>query len=348
MMFHKAGILILALCIAVAFSSCGFKVKTAHEKELEVIAEYIIKNSDCEGIKAFQKTVNDGGRSIVLSFTGVTDLEHTDNIAYAMNSYLEDTPDCFINKEGFRINIITQNYDVISAYPPDYFTHFYACLESEPVIAGTEQNAEETVRIKGIDVQVTPSFPVTDFLDCKVQYEYIVFSQDVQFDSLEELANPEWIRGICLKELETGQGDIRSDTPELDYETYSEYCGIANRINALKGFKFATVSLYPGRADEWKKEYGYDFVYVEPPAVEIYTLTLNEDYSVTRDEHDLTEGLCWYIECDGEHVLTRAAAETVLTKDLQGNKPGKYMICLIAWIDGEYTRVSNIVEYSLV
>lgn len=347
--FRKAGIIILSLCLIFVFASCDYMTYRADQKELNAIADYIIKDSDDGNIKTSQLSVNEHAKMVNLAFTGVADLEHADNIAYAMNTYLENTPDCFINTEGYKIRILAENYDELNANPPDYYTHFYAYLFSEPFNETFEVVDKQDLLIDSIDVQISQPFSVSEFLNCKVHYEHITFSQDADFDTMEDLADTEWIQSICLKESNEGQGSMtqRSDTPDLDYETYVDYCTIADRINSEKGYKFASAELSDDTQTKWQEEYGKDFVIIEHPPVLIYTLTLNEDYTVTRDEQDYTQGLCWYIECDGEHVLTRAANETVLTPLPNWPDTGNYKIYMIAWIDGEYVRVSNIIEYTL-
>ena len=93
----------------------------------------------------------------------------------------------------------------------------------------------------------------------------------------------------------------------------------------------------------------------ETEVVETFTLTLNDDYSVTRDEHDGFRNLSWQVEQNGIEILQRNAENelTMNTHDILekaltlNNVPGKYKIYLTAYIDGIYVRVSNIIEYDL-
>ncbi len=93
----------------------------------------------------------------------------------------------------------------------------------------------------------------------------------------------------------------------------------------------------------------------EVEIVETFTLTLNDDYTITRDNHEGFHNLSWYIHKDGERVLGRGAEdfhtkepELVLdTHKWVGNSPGEYTIYLVAYINGTYIRVSNIVEYAI-
>lgn len=87
----------------------------------------------------------------------------------------------------------------------------------------------------------------------------------------------------------------------------------------------------------------------ETPVTETFTLVLNSDYSITRDEHRGFQNLTWHIEHDGVVILERNAEnEDSLASSLQwidGNT-GDFKIYLVAFIDGYYIRVSNIIEYS--
>ncbi|MCM1132804.1 MAG: hypothetical protein NC340_04965 [Ruminococcus flavefaciens] len=83
--------------------------------------------------------------------------------------------------------------------------------------------------------------------------------------------------------------------------------------------------------------------------IEDFNITLNSDYTITRDEHDGYTNLGWHIERDGIQVLDRLA-ENELTLDTHkwvGDISGKYTIYLTAYINGAYVKVSNIIEYEL-
>ena len=93
----------------------------------------------------------------------------------------------------------------------------------------------------------------------------------------------------------------------------------------------------------------------ETEVKETFTLTFNSDYTISRDDFDGFHNLCWHIERDGVQILERGAVngrtdekEMVLdTHEWVGNQSGKYTIYLVAFIDGTYIRVSNIIEYEL-
>ncbi|MBP5361995.1 MAG: hypothetical protein J6Y71_03060 [Ruminococcus sp.] len=87
--------------------------------------------------------------------------------------------------------------------------------------------------------------------------------------------------------------------------------------------------------------------------VETFHLTLNSDGSITRDDHDGFRNLSWHIEVDGVQVLERSAVdpktnepELTLDKKYQSvERDGKHSIYLVAYINGAYIRVSNIIEF---
>lgn len=87
----------------------------------------------------------------------------------------------------------------------------------------------------------------------------------------------------------------------------------------------------------------------EVEIVETFTLTLNDDYTITRDEHEGFHNLGWMILMNDEQVLHRNAEnELVLdTHNWVSDSPAKYTIYLVAYINGTYIRVSNIIEYTL-
>lgn len=80
--------------------------------------------------------------------------------------------------------------------------------------------------------------------------------------------------------------------------------------------------------------------------VETFTLTMDDDYTVTRDEHDGFRNLGWMILKDDVQVLHRNA-ENELSYQYFGTDPGDYTIYLVAYINGAYIRVSNIIKYTI-
>lgn len=83
--------------------------------------------------------------------------------------------------------------------------------------------------------------------------------------------------------------------------------------------------------------------------IEVFNITFNSDYTITRDEHDGYTNLGWHIERDGIQVLDRLAEDelTLDTHKWVGDVSGKYTIYLTAYINGAYVKVSNIIEYEL-
>lgn len=92
----------------------------------------------------------------------------------------------------------------------------------------------------------------------------------------------------------------------------------------------------------------------EVEVVETFHLTRNADGTITRDEHDGFRNLCWHIELDEAVILERSTenvhtGEPELTLETQyqwhRGSEGKHTIYLVAYINGTYIRVSNIIEY---
>lgn len=84
----------------------------------------------------------------------------------------------------------------------------------------------------------------------------------------------------------------------------------------------------------------------EVEIVETFNLTMDGDHTVTRDEHDGFQSLGWMIKHNDVEVLHRNA-ENELSYQYFGNEPGTYTIYLVAYINGTYIRVSNIIEYTI-
>lgn len=93
----------------------------------------------------------------------------------------------------------------------------------------------------------------------------------------------------------------------------------------------------------------------ETEVVETFTLTVDDDHVLTRDDHEGFQNLGWHIERDGVRLLDRSAVDfhtkepelTLDTHEWVGSAPGTYTIYLTAYINGAYIRVSNIIEYEL-
>lgn len=101
-------------------------------------------------------------------------------------------------------------------------------------------------------------------------------------------------------------------------------------------------SLYPSSKAAYNME--------TPPKVEeSFKLTLNENYTISRDKHPGFSNLTWHIEHNGVEILERnAKKEAVLSTGSQWftGDQGTFTVYLMAFIDGGYVRVSNIIEYS--
>lgn len=110
---------------------------------------------------------------------------------------------------------------------------------------------------------------------------------------------------------------------------------------------------YESFQKEWEREdlkwKGYPDNYPETPLEDNFHLKLEYDYAITRDENDAFKDITWRVIRNDRRVLERNAnGELLLESDLQWIKgdDGKFTIYLIAYIDGQYRRVSNIIEYS--
>lgn len=87
----------------------------------------------------------------------------------------------------------------------------------------------------------------------------------------------------------------------------------------------------------------------EVEIVETFNLTLNDDYTITCDEHEGFMNIGWMVLKDDVQALHRIKEneKTLDTHKWVGDSPAKYTIYLTAYINGTYVRVSNIIEYTL-
>ena len=93
---------------------------------------------------------------------------------------------------------------------------------------------------------------------------------------------------------------------------------------------------------------GYPTNYPEVPLEENFHLTLEDDYTITRDDHGGFKNLGWVIKRNGKTVLERVAENELSLEPIyqwMHGEDGKFTVYLTAVVDGEYRRVSNIIEY---
>ena len=87
---------------------------------------------------------------------------------------------------------------------------------------------------------------------------------------------------------------------------------------------------------------------------ETFTLTLNDDNSVTCDYHEGYRNLMFHIEWEGQTILERgpafgdqASKAITLGPDWCEGMPGTYKVYMIAFVEDVYIRVSNIIEVTV-
>lgn len=84
---------------------------------------------------------------------------------------------------------------------------------------------------------------------------------------------------------------------------------------------------------------------------ETFNLTLNDDNSITRDDHPGFRNLTWHVEFNGETILGRDAEDNMTLFEsgymFRNDNSGTYTIFLEAYVDDIYIRVSNIIEFTI-
>lgn len=130
---------------------------------------------------------------------------------------------------------------------------------------------------------------------------------------------------------------IISNTPQHPYEsvvTHSSYDLESQRI-------------------EWeraeRKMKGYPDSYPDVPLEESFHLKLESDYTISRDENEEFKDITWRVIRNNRCVLERNAnGELLLEIDYLWSygDHGDFTVYLIAFVDGEYRRVSNVIEFT--
>ena len=325
------------------------KQKKADKKELESLTSYLVERSGCEDLKASRKDFDRAGKRLVIDLTGALELAQVDNVACAMNSYITDNPDSFINRE--------KPYILISFYDDrhgagTFRRNLFAQIENTMNTEVIKEDTDHSTEISSIKVSFAPSFDASEFSRLNLPYRKITFSQAVSIDGIEILADMKDLKLIVFEEAVLPlNADNKPDFENLDYETYKKYCEIFNRINSKKGYKFADIHLNGNSEKKWRRDFKTDFVTVDFPngLTEAFKLTIKDDFTVIRDDREGFNNLGWMIERNGRRVLHRNAQnELQLESSLQwiAGSTGSFKIYLTAWVDGGYVRVSNIIEYT--
>lgn len=125
---------------------------------------------------------------------------------------------------------------------------------------------------------------------------------------------------------------------------YSDSGTIIGRESGT-GFRNCSVHMVTVN-DELTEHFSYrQKVIAETEVTETFTLTMDDDYVLVRDEHEGFRNLGWYFETDGVVRLHRNADdETVYDAAWIMSEPGNHKVYLVAFIGETYIRVSNVIE----
>ncbi len=165
--------------------------------------------------------------------------------------------------------------------------------------------------------------------------------------------------GVWNLTLENAYVEGRSDVGILTGQAiqgWYENCHVSgevygNNAGSLHGYS-STDDIFDCTADvmvngeefqylTWNEKERSEIV-IENPLV----IVLHDDYTVTRTDGVEYTNLSWQIKKDGVVVLERSASNE-LSYCYTDQSPGVYSICLIAFVEGQYVPVSNVVEYTI-
>ena len=253
-------VITLVILVSMLLTACnkypfGPRELTPDEEELKLIAQYLVDASGCDDMQILGRCIDDYDDQVEIDVLGVKDIEHVDIIANAMNEYLENNPQCFINKDGWGIQI-TFYYE-----KPKNYRSWDDCFArvGKPSHKKDEENGEVYGEgINWIHIYISKEVPVSEFAKCKVSYKEISFSQAVIIDDIDKVKDLKSLKNIHMSEVTI----IREEygMKRLDYDSYLKYCEAFNKANTEKGYKFATIYLNDNHEEIWKDEYGDDFV----------------------------------------------------------------------------------------
>ena len=243
-----------------------------------------------------------------------------------------------VNKDGLPVNITLENDIDLTGYDwkpigwKSNITHLFS---------GTVDGKNHT--INGMKIAV-------DYEDCGfIGYGFDVVMHDISFTNAD-------VKGTSCTGI--AGGEIYSNTTWTNVRTHGKVSGGSDDYGAIIG-REASITFKNCLSDVTVD--GAPFEYLsyrqkridEVDVVETFHLTRNPDGSITRDIHDVFKNLGWHIEIDGIQVLERSAVnfqtdEPELTLDTAYQyigREGTHTIYLVAYINGAYIRVSNIIEF---
>lgn len=242
-------VLIFVLAILLSVTSCFSEKKTPEQIEVESVAEYLISNSGSDKAEIYASNYNANYNLVSIFIMGINDLECVDNVAFAMNQYLTDNPDSFLNSRVY-IDIHFCNHTSLNQIDNDYM-----------IVSSNSTGGSTESEIRCLSVYASKPFSFSEFTKCRTMYNCIEFSQAVYIDDISVFTELDSLEQIYLCEIPDTANLDEYNLEAVDYETYKVYCKQFNQLNAERKCDFAHIILSPpDKEEEWKTTYGESFV----------------------------------------------------------------------------------------
>lgn len=222
-----------------------------YTKELEVktIATTLVSASGSDEATIIETSISYNQNLVSIDLYGIDSVSEVDNVVCAMNIYLSDNPQSFINTDEMYVCI-----SFFDSKPVGSITNiqdYYARVGNYPIQSGYITNdVTRDDLIDQIQILTSESFPFSVFVNCEAEYKRIVLSQAVILDSTDSINMIKGLESISLCEVSSTKMD------PLDYESYASFCNAFNQFNKDKGYLFATISVNQNSLSSWKETYG--------------------------------------------------------------------------------------------
>lgn len=255
---NKQVLLVLFCITALTVSSCKMYPNYAKEQEVKTIATSLVSASGCKEAAILETSISNNQNLVSIDLYGIDSVSEVDSVVCALNNYLLDNPQCFINTDEMYICI--SFFDTKPVGSTTNIQDYFAQAGNYPLQSGyITSDVTRDDLIDQIQIFTSEDFPISVFVNCKAEYKRIAVSQAVIMDSADAINMIKGLESISLCEVPSTKMD------PLDYEDYVSFCNAFNQINKEKGYLFATISVSQNSLSSWEELYGE-----ECPAIVYY------------------------------------------------------------------------------